>query len=150
MTQEQIDSMRKLWEEHQPNLGSAGEPFYTLMKFEGERNLGEIFAYPGVTLSFGRQGMVVPLFPTEEIARECESAIRESDPEWRVVGVSEAFLEAVLALITYQEITLVIGVSPSKSIVCHTDKVPELVENMREHGFSEDLLASAPAESEQN
>ncbi|ARU63090.1 hypothetical protein CBW65_20495 [Tumebacillus avium] len=149
LTQEQIDTMRKVWEEHLPALGTAGEPFYTLMKFEGEQNAGEIFAYPGIELPFGRQGMVIPLFPTVEIAQECESAIRISNPEWRVVGVSETFLGAVLNLVTFQEIKLVIGTSPTKSIVCDTEKVPELVEKIREHGFSEELLAVAAADSEQ-
>jgi hypothetical protein len=143
MTQEQIEKMRKLWEDHLPELGTAGDPFYTLMKFEGEQNMGEIFAYPGINLPFGRQAMVVPLFPTEEIAEECEKAIRISNPEWRMVGVSETFLEAVLALIKYQEIKLVIGVSPVKSIVWDIEKVPELVEKIRNSGFSEDLLAVA-------
>lgn len=149
LTQEQIDTMRNLWEEHLPALGTAGEPFYTLMKFEGEQNLGEIFAYPGIQLPFGRQGMVVPLFPSALIAEECESALRISNPEWRAVGVSEPFLEAVLNLVTFQEIKLVIGISPTKSIVCDTEKVPELVEKIREHGFSEELLAAAAADQEQ-
>ncbi len=133
--------LRKQWEEHLPSLATPGEPFYSLMKFEGEKNLGEIYAYPGIDLPFGRQAMVVPLFPVEAVARECEGVVRNSNPEWRAVGISEQFLGAVLSLLEYQELKLVIGVSPTKSIVCDLGKVPELVEKIRAEGFSEELLA---------
>ena len=140
LTQSELDQMREQWERSLPDTEVAGEPFYTLMKFEGDRNTGEVFSYPGVNLSFGRQAMCVTLFPNLTIGRECESYIRLTHPEWRLVGVSASFLELLVGLVKFQEMRLTVSTTPTDSILCDVELVTELAEAIREKGFSKELL----------
>jgi hypothetical protein len=140
LTEAQVQELQARWEENLPDAGSAGEPFYTLMKFDGVRNTGELFAYPGLPMSFGQQAMVTTLFPTHEVGLACESAIAVTNPEWRLVGVSEAFLPLIVELVRWQEIYLTVSISVEQGSVVDPDRLPELVAGIREHGFSAELL----------
>lgn len=140
LTQQELDKFGEEWQAALPTLDSAGEPFYTLMKFNGDTNIGEVFAYPGMNMGFDVHIMTVTLFPTEEIARTCERFIRQTNPEWRVVGLSETFLNLLLELVRFQQLKLSISLTPDNSVIFATKKVPELAAAIREHGFSEELL----------
>ena len=146
LTQEELDKFAESWKATLPALGAEGAPFYTLMKFNGDTNLGEVFAYPGVNLGFDVHIMTVTLFPTAEIARTCEEFLRKSNPQWRAVGLSEEFLDLLLELVRVQQLKLSISLTPEDSVVFATRKVPELAAKIREQGFSEDLLKVEEAE----
>lgn len=140
LTDVQVQEMQKRWEENLPTVETVADPFYTLMKFDGERNTGELFAYPGLQMSFGRQAMVTTLFPTKEIGLACEQTIASSNPEWRLVGVSADFLSMIVELVRYQEIYLTVSLSVEDSSVVDLDRVAEIATAIREQGFSADLL----------
>lgn len=139
-SQAEIDQFQQKWQEHLPQTDVKGDPFYALMKFEGDENLGEIFAYPGIPLGNDYMGYVVPLFPTEEIGKACAAGVQEQAPEWRLVGVNDTFFQMILDVIKFQKINLVIGLSPESSMVCDLEKAPELAQKIREEGFTPDLL----------
>ncbi|PWK14336.1 hypothetical protein [Tumebacillus permanentifrigoris] len=140
LTEAQVQELQVQWEESLPEAGTAGEPFYTLMKFDGDRNTGELFAYPGLPMSFGQQAMVTTLFPTPEIGLACAHTIAVTNPEWRLVGVSEAFLSLIVELVRWQEIHLTVSLSVEEGAVVEPDRLPELVAAIREHGFSAEFL----------
>lgn len=140
LTEAQVQELQVRWEESLPEAGTTGEPFFTLMKFEGDSNTGELFAYPGLPMSFGQQAMVTTLFPTYEIGLACEQAIGVTNPEWRLVGVSKSFLPLIVELVRWQEIYLTVSLSVEESTVVDLDRVSELVTAIREQGFSAELL----------
>lgn len=138
-----IEQLRTKWAELLPSLEEKGAPFYTLMKFNDDKNLGEIFAYPGVSFGFDVHVLTVTLFPTEEIARESEALLNKTNPEWRVVGLNDEFLELVLHLVRAQGLKLSISLNPNDAVVYATAKVKELGAAIMEKGWNEDLLDRA-------
>ena len=140
--QQQLDleQLRTKWAELLPSLEEKGTPFYTLMKFNGDKNLGEVFAYPGVSFGFDVTILTVTLFPTEEIARESEAFLNKTNPEWRAVGLGDEFLDLLLQLVRAQGLKLSISLNPNDAVVYATAKVKELGTAITEKGWSEDLL----------
>ncbi len=140
LTQEELQQFSQQWSESLPTLSTEAAPFYTLMKFDGEQNTGEVFAYPGIQLDFGVELLCVTLFPTAEIAKESEAILRETNPEWRVVGLNESFLDLLLTLVRHQQLKLTISLSPNESVVWATTKVPALADAIKEQGFRPEML----------
>jgi len=117
-----------------------------MMKFNGEQNLGEVYAYPAVKLDFDVHIMAVTLFPTLEIAEECATQIQAFAPEYKIVGLTDEFLELLLKLVLIQEIKLTISLSPNDSVIWATSKVKDLAAEIRKNGFTPELLKVADAE----
>jgi hypothetical protein len=139
VTQEELQELQKKWSESLPAADSQGEPFYTLMQFIGEKNSGSVFSYE-LQLGFDVAMTTLTLFPTLEIAKQCEAVVQNNDPSWRVVGLNREFLDLLLQLVRYQGVKLTISLSPENSVIWSPSKVTALADQIAEKGFHPDML----------